>query len=1135
MQTALGVVAALRDSGADEVPKQLGPYEVGRQLGRGAQGSVYEAIDTRLGRRVALKVLRAPHDRAAEFYLRFQREAEAASRIDHPGICTVYEAGIEDGHPFIAMQFVDGPDLSGELASSSPGTRDVLQRRLEILERVARAIDAAHRRGLVHRDLKPGNILLTSSGEPIVCDFGLAQILAEDRTQLTRTGDVRGTPAYMAPEQITGSGTLDARADVHALGVMLYEAVTGTRPYEGATMAMLAANIVRGEPEIPRGLPRDLRVVLATALARDPARRYATAEALAEDLTRIREGRSILARPPSLARRAVRVIAHNRVVTASVAILVLGLAWFAYQQSQLAVRERAVASEVRREHARADRRAYAAQIAAADAHRRAFQARDVRAVLNACNPALRGWEWSYLWHACDQASSVGDLRTGHPAARIVVSPEGAHYFVTAGYTVSRHEVATHVKTAETKIRRYSPLAISPSGASLAVDGRGGIAILDARTLAVRQRFDRGPGRTRALHFLDDQALVLADDAGQMRVVLVREGKTLGKPLNIGGRVRTMVPASMPGELLVGTADGRILAVDPMGRSVRHILQVEEVVHALARRGDRAMAGCSDGRAFLFDPASGRIQREFPGHAGWVCAVAILEQGYATVSNRDGTMRMWGSDGRLRESVMGPDDFRDAVFVDDVVLAAGSGGVVRSYLLPSRHAASTLCRSQTKITGLDLHPSGSEVAVATEDGWTHRIDVGTGALHGAVPARLGADLAVSYSPDGAYLATAGEGCVLQVWSLESQELVSQFAGATRAVHCLAWRPDGRELAACTHRGVVRVFDWASRRQVAVILTDVRDVTDLRWHPDGSSLVVAGPKGGIRVIDRVTGRERMRRTFPWDRAVESVDVSPDGTRLAAAGMRHVRVYDYDSGIELARNHDVQWNIKRCRFDGSGLRLATVMTASGVTIRDGRTLMPLLQIEAPSPGRYMAWPRDGARLVVASSIASADAMTLGGVVAQFEVKPGGERGFPAIALPHNSEPLGSFLARIREQLQGPKRPLDAAYTLRAEIAARVARGANSPSLDLLLAMAHCRCGEFDKALPILRRVGLHNARAGLEDGARIGVWHAMALARLGAGVQAREVLARVTRRLKSKRGRPLAAELAPLVAEVDALLTR
>ncbi len=273
--------------------KQIGRYEIIEELGQGAMGAVYKASDPMMDRVIAVKTILASAlsgPLGTDYRERFFREARAAGRLAHPGIVTVYDVAEQEGTPFLVMEFIHGQTLESIIES---GERFDADRVMEFGRQIAEALDYAHKSGVIHRDIKPANIMVTSDGRPKIADFGVAKLTG---AQVTTTGQLMGTPAFMAPEQFTGA-PIDGRADLFALGVMLYWLATGDRPFTGETLMAMSYKIVHTDPVPPRKLnpaiPRDLENVILKCMEKDPAARYQSGEALARDLRAMHEGRTL--------------------------------------------------------------------------------------------------------------------------------------------------------------------------------------------------------------------------------------------------------------------------------------------------------------------------------------------------------------------------------------------------------------------------------------------------------------------------------------------------------------------------------------------------------------------------------------------------------------------------------------------------------------------------------------------------------------------------------------------------------------------------------------------------------------------------------------------------------------------------
>ncbi len=336
-------------------------YTILEKLGQGGMGSVFLAVDQKLGRQVAIKVMSHTALHSKKSMARFASEIQTVAVLKHPHIAQLYSAGEKDDIPYYVMEFVDGPTMDEQIGGAPIEPRTAA----ELVGILARAIDYCHQQGIVHRDLKPSNILMDGQ-HPKIADFGLAKAF-ESESQATQTGEVLGTPAYMAPEQAAGeTGAIGPATDIYGLGAMLYYALTGRPPFNAPSSVNMLAQVISDDPIGPRRLqksiPRDLETICLKCLEKKPTRRYPTAAALADDLQRFLDEKPIQARPVSGWERMIKWVRRRPAVAALLMLMTLAvpaiMAGLIYHSNQLSValnREKAALAEADRELQRANR------------------------------------------------------------------------------------------------------------------------------------------------------------------------------------------------------------------------------------------------------------------------------------------------------------------------------------------------------------------------------------------------------------------------------------------------------------------------------------------------------------------------------------------------------------------------------------------------------------------------------------------------------------------------------------------------------------------------------------------------------------------------------------------------------------
>ncbi|HUR53762.1 MAG TPA: serine/threonine-protein kinase, partial [Gemmataceae bacterium] len=881
-------------------------YEFLGELGRGGMGVVYKARDTLLNRVVAVKTFSAvPRPDACA---RFARESEAIARLDHAHIVPVYTVGEwgESRVPYFAMKWYPG----GNLDSTPSGAGTPVADHARTVETIARAVHHAHQRGILHRDLKPSNILLDDEGRPHVADFGLAGRLEEDGSG-TRTGLVVGTPAYMAPEQARTPKEVSTAADVYGLGAVLYHQLTGRPPFAGDTPLATLDMVVNDDPVPPSALnpavPRDLETIALKCLEKDPARRYASADALADDLSRWQNGLSIMARPAHPWTSAWRRVRRHPVVTALAlttffalvgSIVVLAVSYTRIRAKEIETadalaRESAARKNLQASHDREQNSLYVERVSSAGRLYHLNQLPQAWVLLDQCPEHLRGWEWRYL-----------DSRRRAEATRL----EGHRAWVGGLKYLPDGRLASGDGRGEVRVwgadgqvaRTFSAgdgavitLATHPTRNWVAVTATRGAFVWDADTGAEVRKL-RGGSYFVAFDPTGRYALVAGDkvrlftlpdweSAGEFEghtdrlqaVAFAPDGRRfvtsawdntirswdIEKQAQVSSRP---VPATVMA--LAFTSDGKLLAeghrgavvfTDPVSGEVRDRVArpANEWVHLATGPDPDTVALCgAQHEVILWDVPRRRATRTFRGHTAHVAALAFGPGGKLASSGTDRVIRVWDTarepDARTLAAVGGGGTL--SLSPDGELVAVGQ----RANGNPTRGAAVVFdARTGGEVQRfpaegeVHFHPTTGHLFTARA-GVVRRRDPRTGqdtwpVSPEAAVGRVSPRLAVS--PDGARVATlTTSGDAVQVWdAADGRSLGTASAGGF--VTGLAFSPDSKKLAAVT-ADAITVWDAATLK---VWESGAAGAFTLAYHPSGDTLATVDQDRIIRLRDAHSG--------------------------------------------------------------------------------------------------------------------------------------------------------------------------------------------------------------------------------------------------------------------------------------------
>lgn len=985
---------------------RLHEYEVSRLLGSGSTGLVYQAYDEGLATFVAIKVLRPELAAGAGGRDRFLREARAAAAVRHEHVVTVHRVVSADDFPlpYLVMEYVGGHSVADVLRR---GDGLAPREAVAIVRQAAQGLAHAHRCGLVHRDVKPSNLLLDTDGRVVLTDFGLARAVSEPaedgRPCPLALASIVGTPAYMSPEHVTQPGQVDARSDVYGLGVVLYELLAGQPPFHGPVPEVLR-QVVQEEPAPPRSLcpslPRELETITLKCLAKEPDRRYQGADELAAELERWQDGRPIQTRPPGPLARLRTWRRHHPTMAAagglaSVVLTLLGgmLVLFAARWSDATARllDREVqlrAIEQQRQEESAAARKEKNNLQATMALDQGLAWCEQGEVGRGMLWLARGLElapaddetlqWSIRSQLAVWRRRLHAVRTALPhegtVYGVAVSPDGRLVLTASkGQLVRIWDVNTGQQAFPPVQVPATAVTFSPDGTTFLTSGVDSTlaTLWETTTGKVRLGLRLPGGETVAAAALapDGRTVATIHRDRTVRLWEVATGKLIGPTFTFSARVWAVALSPDGRRLLTGDDEKKAQLWDaetarPIGPPLAHADSVTAV--AFSRDGRTLLTGSKDSTARLWDAATGRPLGQPLGHTDKVYAVAFSPDGRTVLTgSKDQSARLWDvasgqplgpplpHGGTVYGVAFGPDG--QTAWTGSVDAAArqwelaGAGPVERS--LP--HAEDLMAAV--------FSPGGKKYLTCDRGGHTWEWDTASGkAIRG--PIWSWAWLSLTFRPGGRALLTGQNGKVARMWDTAVDEpLGPVFAheGATRAA---AFSPDGKTVLTGGEDRTARLWDAATGHALGKPLLHHQAVVTVAVGPHGRIGLTGCWDGTARLWDLGTG-EPVGSLVRHQGPVTAVAFHPDGRTFATASRdTTAQLWDAATHKPVGRTMTHRQPILTAVFSPDGHLLATGgedRTARLWETTTGRPVGPPL----PYPGsvRAVTFSPDGRTLLV------------------------------------------------------------------------------------------------------------------------------------------------------------------------------
>ncbi len=974
-------------------------YRVTGEVGRGGIGRVLRALDQVLDRPVALKELFSANDGIRR---RFLREALITARLQHPSIVPVYDVGEHDDQsPFYAMKLVAGRPLDKAIADAT-----TLAQRLALLPTVLAIADAmayAHSERIIHRDLKPTNVLVGKYGETIVIDWGLAKDLTvDDQDALdagpyreagldhTVAGAVLGTPAYMAPEQAAGE-PVDERADVYALGAILYHVISGAIPHEGTTLEDMVERVTTGavRPLADRvpDVPRDLAAIVTKAMALAPSERYANAQGLAEDLRRYQTGQLVASHTYGTRELVRRWIRRHRgiVAVALAAVAVVSVIGVVSVQRIMRARRQADAAaalatselaEMMIEQGRQELLAGRPARAAVYLSQAYSQTRDPGVGLRSLlADAMRTVEAERV--------SLEDPVGGERSAAF--SADGTRV-VTSGtpgriWDAATGKVVTTLAGEDNFAEDSRSAALSTDGSRIVTVGWHA-AVWDAGTGKQVSRLDAGDGLEWAAISSDGALVISAGRMGAPKLWDARTGQLLGA-LKGHRNIVHGAAFSRDGARVITTSEDRTAKVWDT-KTLKVMLSLEGhrgpvSSAAFSPDGSQILTASADGTARLWDAGTGELSASLEGHTDDIVSAAYSPDGARVVTaSGDHTAKVWDAHtGKLLTSLVGhTDEVNTAVFSPDGarVVTASNDNTARLWDAATGRLLASFEGHRDDVVSASFSPDGAQVVTSSMDGAVKLWDARPRKLVLSVDAGDGRPIVGDIASDGATVVTAARrDHVAKVWDARTGKLLASLDGHRADIRSAWFDAAGGRVVTASVDHTARLWD-AKTGKLLFSLDHPGEVRRARFSADGARVVTVGANRNAWLWNAATGQlvAKLDSSDAWgDDSVGGAflaEFSPDSSRLVTStDFRKARIWRADNGQPVAELDDEHGAFLSAKFSHDGERVLTSGTGIHNTamLWDARTGKLLTTFAGHTKEVFAAsFSPDDARIVTASA---------------------------------------------------------------------------------------------------------------------------------------------------------------------------